>query len=115
MSVLQHGFTPLHLAVDNSTTSVMYYSSDMLPCLVTPALMLACLVLQHGFTPLHLAVDNNHTQLAKLLLDKGATTDAADTVSAAATHTAHQLGNLPLQLPPAACVPVLFQHFFNRV
>jgi ankyrin repeat protein len=37
--------------------------------------------LQHGFTPLHLAVDNNHTQLAKLLLDKGATPDAADTVS----------------------------------
>lgn len=39
-------------------------------------------VLQHGFTPLHLAVDNNHVQLAKLLLDKGATPDAADSVSA---------------------------------
>lgn len=36
--------------------------------------------MQHGFTPLHLAVDNNHVQLAKLLLDKGATPDAADAV-----------------------------------
>jgi hypothetical protein len=45
-------------------------------------------VLQHGFTPLHLAVDNNHTQLAKLLLDKGATPDAADTVSAELRSTA---------------------------
>lgn len=41
---------------------------------------MSMLLLQHGFTPLHLAVDNNHVQLAKMLLDKGATPDAADQV-----------------------------------
>ena len=38
-------------------------------------------VWQGGETPLHVASENNHTDLCKLLLDKGANVNSTDNVS----------------------------------
>lgn len=80
-SVLQNGYTPLHIAAKKNqmeiATTLLQYGAE------------TNILTKQGVTPLHLASQEGHSDMAALLLEKGANVNVPTKVKKGLSSSSH--------------------------